>query len=275
MSPPNDEQRRAWDGPGGAYWTEHAARYDRGVAAYQPAFLDAAAVQLGDRVLDIGCGAGQTSRDLARSASGGSVLGIDLSSSMLSLARQTAAAEGLHNIEFQQADAQTDSLPADSFDLAVSRHGTMFFADPVAAFTAIAAALRPGGRLVLLVWRPLADQEWLPAFFHALRATPPGPHGPGPLSLGDPTTVQRLLTTAGFDRVELAGLERPMWFGTTAADATEFIAGQFAGLIEALEPAVRPQALDDLHVAMAAHETPDGVLFDSACWLVTAVRPGR
>ena len=124
----------------------------------------------------------------------------------------------------------------------------------------------------MLVWRLLAEQEWLVEFMRALRATPPGPDGPSPVAFGDPAKVRGLLKGAGFTGVELSGVESPMWYGTDADDACAFVAGHFAGALDALEPDERPVARDALRAVMASHETPDGVQFRSACWLVTARR---
>lgn len=270
MTGPNEAQIRSWDGTGGGYWAVHASHFDRGVAGYQPHLVEAACAGPAGRVLDVGCGNGRTALDLARRA--GSVLGIDVSEAMLAVARDRAAAEGLSGVEFVRADAQTHPFEPGSFDVVVSRHGVMFFDDPSVAFANLARAVVPGGRLAMLVWQPLAEQEWLVEFMRALRATPPGSDGPSPVAFGDPAKVRSLLEGAGFTGVELSGLERPMWYGTDADDASAFVAGHFAGALDALEPGERPVARDALRAVMASHETPDGVQFRSACWLVTARR---
>jgi len=145
VDPANAEQARAWDGDEGAYWAGNAGQFDRAVAAYHERFLAAAVIGCADRVLDIGCGTGQTTRDAARAAADGVALGVDLSGQMIALARRLAAGQGIANARFEQADAQIHPFPAASFDVAISRTGTMFFADPAAAFANIARALRPGG----------------------------------------------------------------------------------------------------------------------------------
>ncbi|MFP5317961.1 MAG: class I SAM-dependent methyltransferase [Acidimicrobiia bacterium] len=131
-------------------------------------FLQAAAVGYDERVLDIGCGTGETTRDLARAAPAGTALGVDLSSRMLALARRRAAEQGLTNACFLQADALVHPFTSAAFDLAVSRTGAMLFGDPVAAFTNIARALRPDGRLVLLTWQSLDENPWILEFAEAL-----------------------------------------------------------------------------------------------------------
>lgn len=274
--PSNVEQLRSWDGDGGAYWAEHAPRYDEGVAAYRPHFSAAAAIARTDAVLDVGCGAGQTTRDAARAAAGGSALGVDLSSRMLDIARRLAEREGLANATFAQADAQTHPFDPGSFDVAISRTGAMFFGDPAAAFSNLARALRPGGRLVLMTWQPIERQEWLRSYFAALSAgrdiAPPPSGAPGPLGLDSPRRVRDLLTTAGFADVELTGVEEPMYAGPDAEDATRFILGQFGGMLDGLGEPARARAVEDLHTVMADHLTGRGVLFDSAIWLVRARR---
>src|SRR5688572_10172057 len=127
--------------------------YDAELRRYNEHFRAAAGVGPQDRVLDSGCGAGQSTRDAARAAVGGRALGIDVSARMLEIARERAVAEGLANVAFEQGDAQGHPFADNHFDVAISRFGTMFFAEPVPAFTNIARALRPGARLVMLVWQ--------------------------------------------------------------------------------------------------------------------------
>ncbi|MFJ3913531.1 ubiquinone/menaquinone biosynthesis C-methylase UbiE [Streptomyces sp. 2132.2] len=275
--PSNADQARAWDGQEGAYWAEHADRFDRAVRAYRPAFLAAADVSAGDRVLDIGCGTGETTRDLARQAAGGRALGVDLSAAMLRVARRRAAAEALSNADFVQADAQIHAFPAAAFDVAVSRSGTMFFADPVAAFRNIGDALRPGGRLVQMVWRPLADNEWFLSLTRALALGRPMPapaaDAPGPFSLSDPARVRTVLGAAGFTDVRLDPGSEAMWFGEDAADAERFTLGMLGWMLDDLDEQDRRRAVDALRATLAAHDSDTGVLYASAAWIIRASRP--
>jgi len=273
IDPANAEQLEAWDGDEGAYWAEHADEFDRGVAAHHERLMAAAAIDRSDRVLDVGCGTGQTSRDAARAATAGSVLGVDLSSAMLEVARRRAADEGVPNVTFEQADAQVHPFDAGAFDVVISRTAAMFFADQQAAFANLAGALRPGGRLVLLTWQALERNEWIRAFFGALAAgrdLPAPPPNAGPFSLADPDRVQTLLNGAGFVDVDLDSIEAPMWFGEDAVAATGFILGLMGWMLEGLDEAGRVRATGALHDVMAAHETPDGVLLGSAAWITTA-----
>lgn len=275
VDPSNVEQLGAWDGDEGAYWAAHADRFNEGVAGYHGQFLAAAAIDATATVLDLGCGSGQATRDAARCATAGSALGVDLSSRMIELARQLTEREHVANATFQQADAQVYPFPDQCFDIAISRNGAMFFGDALAAFTNIARAMRPGGRLVLLAWQPLQRNEWVSAFFAALAAGRelfPPPGTPGPFSLSDPDRVRRLLTSAGFVDVRLHGLSEPMYFGPDPDDAYQFVSGQTAWMVHDLDDATRGHALDSLRASIADHQTDRGVLYDSAAWLIEARR---
>ena len=274
IDPGNAAQLAAWDGDEGAYWAQHADRFDRSIAAHHARFLAAADVRPADRVLDVGCGTGQTTRDVARSAHAGSALGVDLSSRMLEHARRQAASERVHNVEFLQADAQVHRFEPETFDAAIARTSAMFFADHTVAFTNVRRALRRGARLTMLTWQPLAANEWLREIATALaggrepRLPPPGM---GPFSLSEPDRVRALLTAAGFRDVVLDGVEAPMWFGDDAADASAFILGLSGWMLDGLDDAGRQSAIDTLHATAAAHTTADdGVTFGSATWIVTA-----
>jgi SAM-dependent methyltransferase len=273
----NAEQARAWDGGEGAYWAANAERFERAMARYNRRILEAARIGPGARVIDVGCGTGDTTRAAARLADTGEALGVDLSARMIEVARQRAAAEGLTNVRFQQADAQIHRFAEYSADVIISRTGAMFFGDPVAAFRNIARAVRTGGRLVLLVWQALERNEWICAITTALsagRSMPaPPPQAPGPFSMSDPGRVRGLLAAAGFADPRFESLHEPMYFGTGTEDAHRFVAGLAGWMLEGLDEARRTQALDDLRTTLAGHETPDGVWFDSAAWLISAERP--
>ena len=146
--------------------------YDAELRRYHPHLRTAAGVRPADHVLDIGCGTGQTTREAARAAATGSALGIAISAARLARARRLARAKDLRNVSFVHADAQTHCFPPARFDLAISRFGTMFFAAPVAAFTNIGRALRPGAQLVQLVWQHRNHQYG--ARIRAPRAGHPG-----------------------------------------------------------------------------------------------------
>jgi len=278
LHPSNVEQARAWDGDEGDYWAANPDRFDEAVAGYHDRLLEAAGVERNSRILDIGCGSGQTTRDAGRRAPSGHALGVDLSGKMLEIARRLAQHDGLHNVAFEQADAQVHPFPDASFDIAISRTGTMFFGDPVTAFTNIGRALRPGGRLAMVAWQPVSENEWFREISGAMAAgrdlPVPPPEAPGPFSLSQPPRVRELLESAGFAETRFEDVREPMHFGPTADEAHRFVAGLTDWMLEGLDDAGRSRALDDLRARMVAHESQRGVEFGSAMWLVTARRQG-
>lgn len=276
VDPTNLSQLEAWDGEEGGFWAERADYFDRAVAHYQGPLLDAAAIEPTDRVVDIGCGSGQTSRDAARRASHGSVLGLDLSAAMLETARRSAEAEGLLNVRFEQADAQVYAFEPESMDVVVSRTGGTFFGDPVRAWSTIGRALRPRGRLAMTAWQPMAANEWISEIGAALsagRQIPLPPSGaPGPFAFGDPAVARAVLVAAGFGSIEVNGLTERMWFGTDPDDACAFILGVSGWMLQGLDDDSRAAASAALRRTVEAHAGDEGVEFGSAVWLVTARR---
>ncbi len=278
VAPSNLEQNRAWDGGEGDYWASHARQFDEGVAAYHEPLMRSSAIRPEDRVLDIGCGTGQTTRDAARLATEGSALGVDLSGRMLEVASSRAVEEQLTNVSFEQADAQVHPFAPSTFDVAISRTGTMFFGDPTAGFTNVARALRPSGRLVMVAWQPIADNEWFREIVAALAAgrdlPAPPPDAPSPFALSAPERVRTVLTAAGYDDPVFEDLRGPMYFGPTAEDAYRFVLGLQGWMLDGLDEAGRTRARDALLATMTAHQSDGGVQFGSAMWLITATRGG-
>ena len=247
--------------------------YDAELRRHHAHFRAALDVGRHDRVLDVGCGAGQTTRDVARIAVEGSVAGIDVSDELLQAARQRSADEGLRNVAFERGDAQVHPFPAAHFDLCISRFGVMFFANPVAAFANIGRAMRPGARLVLMVWQNRERNPWSAAIQQALAQDNAPPASGGAFSLADRAATTRLLGDAGFDSMAFAEVREPVFYGSTVDAAFAAVAGLFdsgkalAGTDEAAKAA--RHRLNDL---LRNHLTAGGVLFDSCAWLVTARR---
>ncbi|UMP04843.1 class I SAM-dependent methyltransferase [Amycolatopsis sp. EV170708-02-1] len=271
VDPSNERMLKAWDGDDGSLWAKRAQRFNDGVAAYRDVFFAAADIQPADRVLDVGCGAGQTTRDAARLAAEGSALGVDLSSEMLGVARRLAEEERVPNVSFEQADAQVHSFAEARFDVVISRHGSMFFGTPLAAFANLAGATRPGGRLVLLTWQPFRLNEWITTFrtiFAAGRVVPSAD-----LALSDPREIEELLSSAGYADIECTAVNKPMYFGEDVDDAAEFIVEQHGGRLGDLDGTTRDGAIQALRADLAEHQTDRGVFYGSAAWLVEARRP--
>ncbi|MDA0566531.1 class I SAM-dependent methyltransferase [Streptomonospora sp. S1-112] len=274
----NTEQSRAWNGYEGAHWAEHQARYDAVNSGFNDPLLAAAAIGAGERVLDIGCGCGQVTRLAARRAAPGGAFGVDLSGPMLARARATAAEEGVANAAFEQADAQVHPFPPGAFDVALSRFGVMFFADPVAAFANVARALRPGGRLALLFLRGM-DRNDLGAVFAAAAPYLPVESGEdgvrGAVSMADPDHVRAVLEAAGFTGIGVREVRAPQVWGADAEDAGAFLAGwgPVRHLLDRADAASAAKARDAITGALRAFESGGAVRLTGAAWLATAHRP--
>ncbi|WP_433306560.1 class I SAM-dependent methyltransferase [Actinoplanes sp. CA-030573] len=255
----------------------HATGYDAELRLLNDVLRRAAAIAPTEHVLDIGCGAGLTTREAARAAARGTALGVDVSAPALERARAAARDEGLTNVRFEEGDAQTHPFPALHYDVAISRFGTMFFADPVAAFVNIASAMRASGRLVMLVWQSHDRNEWDAAIRRSLAPGTPSAaaNGPDPFTLADPQAVTGLLHTAGFDEVTFTDVREPICFGPDVPSAMAWIRGfSCTGeLLGRLGPPAAEVALDRLRREVTAHRREDGVWFGARSWLVSARRP--
>jgi ubiquinone/menaquinone biosynthesis C-methylase UbiE len=176
--------------------------YDAEVRLHNEVLRQALGVQAHEHVLDIGCGSGQITRQVASLAQTGSAFGVDISASVIERARELAEMQDVHNVTFECADAQVHPFPQAHFDLAMSRFGTMFFDAPIAAFANVGQALRPNGRLVMMVWQAAERNEWEVAIRDALtgaeRSTAAASAGQDAFSLADPPEVTRILEAAGF-----------------------------------------------------------------------------
>lgn len=281
---PNDnaEQIAEWNGALGQRWAESQRETDAVVAAFGQAALQRAAAQPGERVIDIGCGCGDTSLELARRVGeGGRVLGVDVSRPMLEVARARAAAAGLRQLDFDEADASAAPLPVGS-DLLYSRFGVMFFADPLAAFVHLRAALRPGGRLVFVCWRAPRDNAWamapLMAARRALGITPPpaDPLAPGPFAFADGERTRSILADAGFAAIELQRVDAPIRIGATPREAAEAAVrlGPTARLVREVGTDHLPAILQGIERELASQAAADGqVSLGGSTWLVSGAVP--
>ncbi|MFF9509425.1 class I SAM-dependent methyltransferase [Streptomyces sp. NPDC014724] len=272
----NRQQAEAWNDWEGIHWAEHPERYNGMMGAFNAPLFAAAGIEARDRVLDVGCGTGQTTRLAGQRAYNGNVVGIDLSAPMLERARRDAATEGLGNVTFEQGDAQVHSFPDRGFDVLISRGGVMFFADHVAAFTHLGRALVPAGRVAFLGPQPAGpDSSYAratAALSPFLREASPASRGMG--SLLDPARIRQVLAASGFTDIEVAPFEAPMTFGANAGEAADFLfsMGPTRYNLRDVDPAtitrIRAEVLD----ALAEFETADGVCIPGAVWIVTATR---
>jgi SAM-dependent methyltransferase len=250
--------------------------YDAELRAHHEHLRAAYGISPGDEVVDIGCGTGLTTREAARAAAPGRVVGIDVSERMLERARQATAAERLDNVRYELGDAQVHRFDPAGFDVAISRFGTMFFSDPGAAFANIAAALRPEARLVLLVWQPFEHNEWARAIDAALGdAAQPPPRGADPFSLGDARATARILERAGFERMRFEDVHEPVLYGDDLDAALSFVRGfqNTSAALASLGDGEAARTVERLREMLAAHYSDErGVVLASRSWLITARR---
>jgi SAM-dependent methyltransferase len=284
---PNEVAAQRWNGDSGRHWVAHRERHEIGHRPLVAHLFRAAGIGAGARVLDVGCGCGETTLRAARLAAGdsragngpasggpGSALGLDLSAVMLAEARRLAAAAGVGNVRFEQGDAQVYPLPRGHFDVAMSAFGVMFYADPAAAFGNIAASVRPGGRLAFLCWQ---DDEHNEVFAIPVRAFGCDTALPGQANalFTDPRQVTELLTGAGWSDVRIDPLHESVWLGTDAADVMDYMSGmaRVRAMTTAIgDPARAETALAALTREYRTRERPGGVWVDAGAWLVRAQR---
>jgi SAM-dependent methyltransferase len=250
-----------------------------GLDPHARAALDRHGPTPGTTVLDVGCGFGESTIALAaRAAPGGFALGVDCCEGFVSVGRADAARAGVTNLRFEVTDAQTHRFRP-GFGLCFSRFGTMFFADPVAAFRNLHRALAPGGRLVMVVWRAREDNDWLALGRKVVRghlpAAPESPPLADPFALADVATGREKLAAAGFTEIDFERIDAPVMVGRNLDEAVEFQlqigpAGELVRDAGAEGEALRPTIVAELRRALAAYQQPSGVMMPASSWTVTA-----
>jgi SAM-dependent methyltransferase len=274
----NFDQLAFWNGPGGPIWVARQEHTDITLAPVSDALLGLAAPRAGERVLDVGCGCGASTMELAHKVGpAGHVTALDISGPMLAEGQARAEASGITNITWQQADAATTVL--DKFDLLVSNFGAMFFGDPVRAFAHMQSAASPGARMALVCWRPLTENPWMEVPMHAAsRHLPPrpkpDPEAPGMFAFADPQRVLQILTAAGWtsprlDKLDLnldiaagRGLEEAVVQSTQIGAVNSWLHGQPATIVAA--------ATESIREALAPHQEGANVRLPATMWLVSS-----
>jgi SAM-dependent methyltransferase len=280
VAPDNAEALRAWNGVLFDRFLTYRHLVVDGPKAHGELALQRHPPRDGDRALDIGCGFGETTQELARLVGAtGSALGIDVAPRFIEVARDEAA--GCDNLRYAVGDVQSIEFD-ETFDYAFSRFGTMFFARPVPALRNIARALMPGGRICLVVWRRKLDNPWLHVteevvsrFVDKPAETDEPRCGPGPFSMANADTVAEQLTIAGFTDVALERLDRPYRIGADIDEAIAYNTAIGPGaeairLAGTKADAMRSQIESALRVALRPYETADGVTLGASTWIITA-----
>jgi SAM-dependent methyltransferase len=272
MAQANEAQRAQWNGEGGQHWVAGADERDRILQPVADALLTAAALQPGEDVLDVGCGCGATTHAALDQVAPGTATGADLSAVMQGVARERAADRV--GITFLEADLQTDPFEP-RFDAVISRFGTMFFDDPVAAFTNLRGAARPGGRLCLATWQPLSANEWLTVpgavLLERASSTDLVDPGPGMFAQSDPDEVRTVLGAAGWRQVEIDPVEVELVLGDDATAAAAYFTetGIARRVLETIPEGERPAAIAAVTEVLADHDR-DGVRMAGGIHLISA-----
>ena len=285
MAQQNADQVADWSGQSGERWVAYQARLDAMMAVFGQAAIEAAAPTTGERVLDVGCGAGASSLALAaRVGAEGHVLGVDISEALIGRARALAPQDT--PALFQVADASSIELPEGAFDILFSRFGVMFFDDPTAAFAHMRRALKPGARVAFVCWRGMAENDWVRLPLGAIKGivpltARPDPKVPGPFSFGDQERVTRILTAAGFTDTAIAPFDSSIPFGEgetrdEALDDAVKMTLEVGPLSRALADQpndIRARASAAVRAVFAGRPSERSVMIDGAAWIVTARNP--
>ncbi len=279
MPTDNAEQIAEWNGALGQRWAALRQEIERVVTPFGVAALKAAAPQPGERVIDVGCGCGETSIEMARLVGpAGSVLGIDVSQPMLAIARSQGQSATLSHLSFLEADASRSRLPAE-VDLLFSRFGVMFFSEPSAAFSHLRKSLRTGGRCVFVCWRPPRDNPWamtpLSAARQALNITPPpsDPEAPGPFAFADEERLRTILSDAGFGNIDVQRFDAAIFLGPTPRTAAEGAVqmGPVSRLVREVGAEHLPIIVDAIERTLSPLAAANGqVSLNGSTWIVAA-----
>jgi len=282
----NREATEAWSGPLFERFVRFRELVAGGLGAHGEVAMAAHPPRPGDRVVDLGCGFGDTTQRLAELVGPeGEALGVDVSEPFIEQARKEAEEAAVANVRFAVADVQVTEF-GDNFDYAFSRMGIMFFANPVAALRNVREALAPGGRLCAVVWRRKEDNEWVrraelvvDEYLEHPEESDEPTCGPGPFSMANADTVSEQLKIAGFEEISLQRSDLPLKIGNDLDHAVEFNmslgpAGEVLRLWEDRIDEIRPKIAADLREALAEFEGPDGVYAPASTWIVAARAPG-
>jgi len=278
----NEDQRTRWNGIDGEYWTRQQDRLDRTLDPVTGPLLAFAAPGTGSTVIDVGCGCGATTIELARAVGpSGRVIGLDISEPMLALS--TERLREFANTTCLLGDAADLPLHDLGAELIVSRFGVMFFGNPIGAFANLRTGLVPGGRVRFACWRPINENPWLQipldaVYEHAPRLTKPDPEEPGPFAFGDTARVTRVLTAAGFTALSFTPLDIQLDIaaGGTLEDAVIQSSGMGPAkrVLKDQPDDIRTAALESIRHALTPYASPAGVQLPGAVWLVAADRAG-
>ncbi len=272
----NAAQIDYWNASAGQTWARYQAQLDRQIEPLGLEALRVLAPRPGERVLDVGCGCGQTTLELAEwVGAAGAVTGVDISAPMLAVAKARTIPEGAATPLFLERDAQEADLGQGVYDAIFSRFGVMFFSDPVAAFANLRRALKLGGRLTFVCWRQFHENLWMRAPMEAAQpflppSQPMDPTAPGPFAFANPDRVRSILSDAGLSDVTLHAFNTSIG-GSSLEQAVDlaFRVGPLGAVLRE-QPQLAPSVAAAVKAALSEYDTPSGVLMPAAVWIVTA-----
>ena len=282
----NEEAIQAWDGPLFDQFVRFRHLLTSGLGAHGEEALRLVPPRPGDRVLDIGCGFGDTTQRIAGLVgASGAVLGVDAAPRFIEIARHEAEQAALANVRFTVADVETTTF-GEGFDLAFSRMGTMFFANPVAALRNVREALVPGGTLAMVVWRAKIENDWVyraqtitERFLSRPEEYDEPTCGPGPFAMANADTTSGILVSAGYEAISLRRCDLPITIGSDLDEAVDLVmslgpAGEILRLAGERAEHLHGPVAEALREGLADWTGPDGVMAPASTWIVTASSPG-
>ena len=278
----NEKAKQFWSGEGGDFWVENQEELDITLEPLGEATLKNIDLSSCDSVLDIGCGTGRTTIDIAeRLAAHGKATGLDISEPMLEQAKILAQAEGVENVSFECLDVQVESLGDTRFDAAFSRFGVMFFEDPMQAFSNIHRALREDAPLSFVCWQSPMVNPWhflaMEVVTEFIDNPKPPPRSPSPFAFQEREYVEEILVTANFREIEITPFEMKIpWFDgkdpNQAAASYLSINPIISEGLAALDNEGKEKILARLSDLFSSHQTDGRIVFDSATWIVAAIK---
>ena len=277
----NAPQIEYWNGPAGDKWATFADSQDAILESLGSAAMHACGIHPGHAVIDIGCGSGTTTIEIARRVGAeGRVLGVDISTPMLEVGRARLAALGVGGVTFENADVSTYPFESGTFDRIFSRFGVMFFIDPVRAFKNIRGGLKSGALLAFVCWQTLDKNPWMGipltvASRHVPAPPPADPDAPGPLAFANPDRVRNILSEAGFGDINVEPLETLLLIDRDVPGTVDHLLqlGPATRLLGDASEDIKARVAADLADAMSEYLTDSGVMLGSATWIVSATAP--
>ena len=279
MEDKNSKQKEFWSGKGGDYWVVKQNEMDIMLNPLGEKALAKLDLKADSNVLDVGCGCGATTLEIAKKVTNGIVTGLDISIPMLDQAKSQSSIQGISNVDFRVFDVQADQLDNEEYDNVYSRFGVMFFEDPYEAFKNIHASMKNGGKLSFVCWQDPTLNPWqslsLQVIKEYLDMPSPPPRSPGPFAFQEKDYVQGILEQSGFSKIYFDDNQEEitMFSGKTLQDASEDYLAINPVVTEMLKDSpdnLKIEIVESLKEAFAEFYMGDGLLFPSATWIVTA-----